>query len=198
MKRSIVYLLLIFAFVLTAHSHAIAQKAIVKANVAGLLSNQYGGAAEIVVGKQLTVGAAVGYKNRNRDFGFGDATTNEKGIVLIPEVRYYIGNNFEKAPRGIYIGGNYTYERLDVVIDGGPTDTLNTFSTTGQVVNSGIGVVAGYQLILLDRISLDFNISPYYNAANITGDLEAKPEEFYPTDTGFKLNRIGILIGVAF
>ncbi len=195
MKRSIVYLLLIFTVVLITHSHTFAQKAIVKANIAGLLSNQFGGATEFVVGKQLTAGVAGAYKKRTRDLGLGDATTDERGFLIIPEVRYYLDRNFEKAPNGLYIGANYTYERLDVVIDGGGLDTLNT---SGQVVNSGIGVVGGFQWILRDRISIDLNISPYFNTSSVSGALETKPEEFYPLDTGFKVNRIGIFIGIAF
>ncbi len=171
-----------------------AQTVIAKAEFFGLLSGQYGGGVELVINDQFSVMMNAAAIQRNRDLGIGGGVLTEKGYGIVPEFRYYLGNNFEEAPNGLFLGINYTYNKLEVDIAETGVDSLNL---GGDLVERGLGFVAGYQWILNERIAVEFLVRPFVKNGSITGALERR-EDLYAVDNGFKFDRFGISVGLAF
>lgn len=90
--------------------------------------------------------------------------TDQKGFNFSADYRFYLAKeNKYAAPRGVYIGPYYSYNNFEkkhswslTSTAGGPLQTVE--STTSLKVNA-VGIEAGYQFILWDRLALDMILS---------------------------------------
>lgn len=88
-------------------------------------------------------------------FGYN---TKSRTIKLMPEVRAYIGRN---APRGFFIGGYYYFNRIDWKASVNFTDAAGVRQTAygwSRLTMHGPGFVWGFQTIILNRVSLGFEM----------------------------------------
>jgi hypothetical protein len=122
--------------------------------------------------------------------------TKISGFALTPEYRMYLSEK-KGALRGFYVAPYLRYQNLTLTVnetyDNGTVEMgkakLNTY---------GGGVVAGYQLLLKDRFSLDFFLGPSYNGGDIKVESMGQSTTFDAGPfTGFGL-RSGLTFGVAF
>ena len=172
-----------------------AQRNVIKANLAGIFSGQYGGSYEIAFSPKTSFmlsGHAISKKQQEE---FVTALTSEEGFNVIPEFRYFLTNAEQNAPQGFFIGANFRYEKTDVSVTGFDTDSLNT---SGQITNLGYGLSLGQQWIFAKRIALEVVFSPYFNTAAITGKLAEQGSIFYEPKEGLQAKQIAVSFGIAF
>lgn len=122
--------------------------------------------------------------------------TKISGFALTPEYRLYLSEK-KGTLHGFYVAPYLRYQNLTLTVE----DIFdNGTDVTGKArLNTyGGGVVAGYQLLLKQRFSLDFFLGPSYNGGNIKVEAEDQSQEFDAGPfTGFGL-RSGLTFGVAF
>lgn len=175
-----------------------AQKHLIKANLLGIMSGQYGGSYELVLSEKLTFVANASYISRSRDTGFGVEVVSESGYMIAPELRFYLGSIYAAAPRGLFLGPNFLYEKVDVEVQDVPADTL---VTSGAASNIGYGLVVGNQWVFNEKFVLEIAFNPYYNQASLEGGIRTRPvdqPEYYERKEGFQFNRVMISFGLAF
>jgi hypothetical protein len=119
---------------------------------------------ERVINKHQTASISIGkigfptFIGSNFDSLSVNSQENSKGFNISIDYRFYLKKeNRYSAPRGVYIGPYYAFNRFkrDLTWD------LNTIDYTGQVGTSVnltanlVGVQLGYQFILWKRVSID-------------------------------------------
>lgn len=173
-----------------------AQQHIVKLNLFGVVSNSYGGSYEFVPSDRFGIAIEGNYLSQKRDDGFNLEITSENGYNIAPQVRFYPGNAYEGAPKGLFFGVNFIYENLNVERNNIELDSL---ITSGTVTNLGYGVIVGSQWIFQDRFAIDLLYNPYYNSPTVEGNLAEQPSAVDYTDKkGLQFNRFLLSFGIAF
>jgi hypothetical protein len=108
-----------------------------------------------------------------------------KGINFSVDYRFYLQKeNKYIAPRGVYIGPYYSYNKFDRenkwnLVKPGSTDVINT---TAKFEIHTVGAELGYQFIFWKKMALDFvlvgpGISSYKLSAKIDGTLDPDERE---------------------
>lgn len=118
----------------------------------------------------------------------GSVGAKRSGIILIPEVRYYLGDN---APTGVYAAVFGRYRDVTTTLDDDPASTQTRSAVGG-------GFVLGYQHKLANGLVGDIFIGPQFKQTDTrsTGNFDDYAftlEE--ASDTGI---RFGINIGFGF
>jgi hypothetical protein len=83
---------------------------------------------------------------------------NDKGLNFSLDYRFYLKNeNKHGAPRGVYIGPYYSFNRFsrDLRWDINTSDFTGSVNTNIKLTGNFIGAQLGYQFILWDRLSID-------------------------------------------
>lgn len=174
-----------------------AQHVIIKSNVLGIISGNYGGAAEFAVGRKVGISIGGNYVSTKKgDDSQISITEQETGYNVIPEVRFYLSNRIDGGNlQGLYVGPNLIYEKLKVKITNPLPDT--TF-IAGQVTNFGYGVIVGHQWLFRNRFAVDFFFNPYFNSPSITDEIATAAPQPYEEKKGIQFRRIGVSVGIGF
>lgn len=186
-----------FLFVFVGGGSMQAQNVIVKTNLLGFLSGNYGAAAEIAAGKKVGILIGGNYVSTKQgdDTGFS-VSTQETGYNISPEVRFYLSNRIDGGNlQGLFLGANLIYEKLNLRITNPMPDTT---SVTGQATNFGYGAVIGHQWIFNRRFAVELFFNPYFNSPSITGNLTLQTPQPYEEKRGIQWRRIGVSVGIAF
>jgi hypothetical protein len=83
---------------------------------------------------------------------------NDKGLNFSLDYRFYLKNeNKHGAPRGVYIGPYYSFNRFsrDLLWDINTSNFTGSVNTNIKLTGNFIGAQLGYQFILWDRLSID-------------------------------------------
>ncbi|HNL07490.1 MAG TPA: DUF3575 domain-containing protein [Chitinophagales bacterium] len=175
----------------------LAQKSLVKVNLAGVLSGVYSGQYEQVISKHISIGLTGGYllTSFKEPIDTFEAKESERGYVVIPEVRYYL-SKYENAPQSLFVGANVAYQKYEYTYDI-PVDTLQT---SGQITSLRFGALFGNQWILGKHFAIELFLNPAFVSSRVSGLLETRNPARYEAPQGISLRqtRIGVGIGFAF
>jgi hypothetical protein len=194
---NIVFMFLLYLFFV--QPKAIAQTSVIKTNLASVFSRNYGLQYELAVSSKISVGLGGNYiVTSNNEDGFADSTffnvtQKETGFAVFPEVRYYLTSNYEAAPRGLFVGANYFYEKRQLT----QTATVDTFSTSGNVNVMRAGILIGNQWVLGKHFAAELFVNPMYVSSKLNGAILTRNPLRYEAPSGIKL-RLGVMIGFAF
>ncbi len=174
-----------------------AQHVIIKSNVLGIISGNYGGTVEFTAGRKVGISLGGNYVSTTKgdDTQFS-STEQETGYNVIPEVRFYVSNRIDGGNlQGLYVGPNLIYEKLKVKITNPLPDST---SISGQVTNFGYGVIVGHQWLFRNRFAVDLFFNPYFNSPSITGEIATTTPQRYEEKRGIQFRRIGVSVGIGF
>lgn len=209
MKRfSPLYPLLLFAILMLPGVH-FAQGSVLKAEVLGPTQGQFLLAFERGLDGPASIQIGAGLISQYKEGVFADGgsvqqyTSKTTGFVFMPELRVYLLGD---APRGLYINGYGRIQRNFQEMQDLSSEPFNSsFEQSSTVLGGGVG--GGYQLILGDVFSIDFNIGPQFKDYTIQrvysfggNDVILEDEfggEFQRDEDGLVL-RAQLLLGVAF
>lgn len=191
------YYTLIVVLYLGMSQILLAQKSLVKVNLAGVLSGVYSVQYEQVISSRVSIGLTGGYllTNFKESLNTVDVKETERGYIVSPEVRYYL-SKYENAPQPLFIGANVAYQRYNYTYDI-PVDSLQT---SGQVTSMRFGVLFGNQWILGKNIAIELFLNPAFVSSRVSGLLQTRNPAHYEPPQGISLRqtRIGVGIGFAF
>jgi len=118
------------------------------------------------------------------------------GFCITPEYRFYISYR-RSAPNGFYIGPFYHY--YNAVVTANPSDWApKNVGGTYRLISQGPGVIFGYQILIVDKFTIDMFGGPaFYFASN----TEFKPVGvigWTSFPVGGLTGRLGFSLGFAF
>lgn len=125
-----------------------------------------------------------------------NSNASDRGFHLSTEYRFYLKNeNKHEAPRGVYIGPYYSYNRFSrdnswLLTSSSYTGNVNT--ELDLAINM-VGVELGYQFIFANRVTLDFiligpGLASYSVKASLNTDLEPDEKSIFFQELNNYLN----------
>lgn len=192
-------IIFIIALSLLTCRRVTAQHSVIKTNLASVFSHNYGLQYELAVSPKISVGLGGNYITQSNnedtfaDSTFFSVTQKETGFAIFPELRYYLTSNYEAAPRGLFVGANYFYEKRQL----NQTATVDSFSTSGNANIMRLGVVVGNQWVLGKHFAAELFLNPMYVSSKLDGAILQRNPLRYEAPSGIKL-RLGVMIGLAF
>jgi len=186
----------------------------VKINLFGAVVSQYQFSYERAINENFTAQISLGYINRiwkltpsssNYEGGYEIGT---KGIIVIPEGRYY----FSESMDGAYIAAFFRYRSVNQMIVDNIIDIDNdgndyNWSYNRNKTSIGGGIVFGYQVLVSEAMIIDIFIGPQYKAVS-KGNIVFEMSNMTSDDISITVKdkgdrdgigiRFGINFGVAF
>lgn len=199
MRKISKFLFIIILSLLLIYTRVVAQHSVIKTNLASVFSHNYGLQYELAVSPKISVGLGGNYITQsNNEDAFADSTffsvtQKETGFAIFPELRYYLTSNYEAAPRGLFVGANYFYEKRQL----SQTATVDSFNTSGNANIMRLGVVLGNQWVLGKHFAAELFLNPMYVSSKLDGAILQRNPLRYEAPSGIKL-RLGVMIGLAF
>jgi len=169
------------------HTTASAQTQALKVNILSPLVRTGSFFYEHQVGKQQSVQLGGLFT------AWSAGNTSIRGFALTPEYRYYVSGS-KPALAGFYLAPFVRYQQLTLTA----TDDYSSDEAKASLTTFGGGVLAGYQLVLKQRFTLDAFLGPSYNGGSLKTTMGNASETFNAGPfEGFGV-RSGITFGVAF
>ena len=185
MKNSLLIALLICATSLSAQSEGPGQA--VKANPFGFFAGQYQFGYEHALTDKISVQMSAGFlagsgtTSSTDSSSIGTLTTNRSGFIVIPELRFYPGEN---SCEGFYVGALARYRTVTWTVAGDDWYTRDAI---------GAAAVLGYQWYG-DGMMVDVFLGPQFKSISTEWFDETLSEE-EPLFNGGNGVRFGINIG---
>ncbi|MGB3180268.1 MAG: DUF3575 domain-containing protein [Cyclobacteriaceae bacterium] len=167
MKKLLLVALVAVAAFATTEAKAQYFDGAAKTNFFGLFFGQYQLAYELPVNANSTVQLSGGLINRNWGIGNGDQT--DRGLILIPEYRYY----FDESMKGLYVGGFVRYRSASSEWSDAEGDIYYSSSRSSV----GGGALIGYQFVISEKMVIDLFAGPQYKSVDFSIDDEFMDDE---------------------
>jgi hypothetical protein len=171
---------------------------VVRANLFGLLLQPDLFAIERRIAPNFSLGLQTGFTSRP-----GSNDIEYDYFSIGPELRFY---PFGKAPKGLFLGANLSYERFAAkrIIDVPPGLPFATVAREEAELNGvGYGLKLGYQFLIANRVALGLHAG-YRGIDGPTSNYKAFDQfgnVYTSTDSEFISRgwlQIGLTLGVAF
>ena len=187
--KKIKILFLLFAVLLgfLATTKSFAQENNIKLNMLSPLIRVFNVSYERKVADDASLQVGIGLLDNNSIF----SDTQIKGVSITPEYRFYLSESHESLD-GFYVAPFLRYQNYTATDD----DIINGEL---KLTRYGLGVIAGYQWIFKERVSLDVFGGTSYNNNDISTSGGASENDFDLGffDAGYGL-RGGVTLGIAF
>lgn len=168
---------------------------VIKANPFGWFAGQYQFGYEHFLSEKLSVQVMPGLIFSNvslskavadSSFFFESFDATRLGVIVVPEVRYYLG---DVAPDGLYIAPFGRFRSVTTTVDSDEGSTRKRQSIGG-------GFVLGYQYQLANGLTGELFLGPQFKSSTTTysGDFEDY-EDLSSDDTDGSGIRFGLTIG---
>jgi hypothetical protein len=166
---------------------------IIKANPFGWFAGQYQFGYEHFLSEKLSVQLVPGVifskvtLSDSTDFTFESVQATRFGTIVIPEVRYYLG---DVAPDGLYIAPFGRFRSVTTTVD-------NDSDVTRKRQSIGGGFVLGYQYQLANGLTGELFMGPQFKSSttSYTGNFERFTDLSADDDDGTGI-RFGATIGI--
>ncbi|MBK9460027.1 MAG: DUF3575 domain-containing protein [Chitinophagales bacterium] len=194
MKKAFCSFLFIFALLFATQQQLAAQEVrnAIKINPLSIFLLTGNMQYERAIGERTSVQAGFFYSAFNLKWK-GDGL-EYTGLGFTPEFRYYVLPK-QTAMNGLYVAPFARFQRFKIVVDDSSSG-LPPGENSGTVLNSKLGVNAGYQAVLGKSFVIDIFAGPTVGVTRFTGTLlDYKLPGFGSGGFGF---RFGLCLGVGF
>ena len=194
MKRTIIWLVVLALGATNVHAQEQEGTGVVKSNPFGWFAGQFQFGYEHFLSEKWSVQVMPGVIFSNTTVSQGDSLlffesfdATRLGLIVVPEVRYYLG---DVAPDGLYIA---PFGRLRTVTTTVDQDEASTRKRT----SIGGGFVLGYQYQLANGLTGEVFLGPQFKSAttDYTGDFESY-DDLSADETDGTGIRFGLTIGL--
>ena len=120
--------------------------------------------------------------------GLTSVTATRSGFIVIPEFRYYLG---DEAPRGLYIAPFGRYRSVKTQVDSDEASSQTRSAVGG-------GFVLGYQYKLANGLTFDLFLGPQFKSTSTTSEGDYDNYGFALDDESDTGIRFGLNMGFGF
>lgn len=175
---------------------------VIKINTLAIAFSNVSVTYERGIAPRLSFLLSAGYKYSGREpkvFVVDGSTIDAKldkitGYSFAPELRYYLKTCEQRFLEGFYVGlyGRYTHYSSGAEFDYFPEGQLQEFYTSNMVLTEvGAGIQLGYQLVLWQRLNIDFMFfGPRFSNINIVYEFDKNVSQEFLNDLSAYINEV--------